>query len=565
MLLNSVVNIPSSGKVSVKKIKGVSYVYYQYANNYSSERGYNLTKRACIGKVCTDSPKQMHPNSNYLKYFPDESLPEFSDTCRSSCLKVGTYVVISKILQKYHLPSILKDIIGDKYGLFLDLIAYTIICENNASQYYPEYAYNHPLFTMGMKIYSDSSVSSFLHELTIDDSVRFLNRWNEGRNHTEKIYISYDSTNKKCQAGDIDIVEIGHSKEGIPDNIFNSAIAYDRTNRVPLLYETYCGSIVDVVQLTEMIDKIRSLGYKKAGFILDRGYFSESNIHYMDRCGYDFIIMMKGMKSIVKDLILTYRGTFEDSWDHTIPEYGVSGTSIEKTLFKTDSKNRYIHIYFDSYKAASEKTDFIQKINEMTMKLKEYIGTDKAIPDVYRQYFDLIYWHQGKEDEKFTAAVPRKSVIEEEMKIFGYFCIITSEKMTAREALLLYKSRDDSEKLFRGDKSYLGERAERVYSNESVQSKIFIEFVALIVRSRIYVDLIEQMKKEGKHNNYMTVPAAIRELEKIEMIRYGNKDYQLDHALTKNQKTILKAFDMDQRMMIDQINALSIQLSTVTK
>ena len=507
----------------------------------------------------------MHPNSNYLRYFPDESLPEFSDTCRSSCLKVGTYVVISKILQEYHLPSILKDIIGDKYGLFLDLIAYTIICENNASQYYPEYAYNHPLFTAGMKIYSDSSVSSFLHELTIDDSVRFLNRWNEGRNHTEKIYISYDSTNKKCQAGDIDIVEIGHSKEGIPDNIFNSAIAYDRTNRVPLLYETYCGSIVDVVQLTEMIDKIRSLGYKKAGFILDRGYFSEANIHYMDRCGYDFIIMMKGMKSIVKDLILTYRGTFEDSWDYAIPEYGVSGMSVEKPLFRTDSKNRYIHIYFNSYRAASEKTDFMQKINEMTIKLKEYIGTDKAIPDVYRQYFELLYWHQGKADEKFTAAVPRKAVIEEEMKTFGYFCIITSEKMTAREALLLYKSRDDSEKLFRGDKSYLGERAERVYSNESVQSKIFIEFVALIVRSRIYVNLVEQMKKEGKRNNYMTVPAAIRELEKIEMIRYGNKDYQLDHALTKIQKTILKAFGMDQRMMIERINSLSIQLSTVTK
>ncbi len=40
-----------------------------------------------------------------------------------------------------------------------DLAAYSIVTENNAGQYYPEYAYNYPLFTQGMKLYSDSKVS----------------------------------------------------------------------------------------------------------------------------------------------------------------------------------------------------------------------------------------------------------------------------------------------------------------------------------------------------------------------------------------------------------------------
>ena len=39
-------------------------------------------------------------------------------------------------------------------GLILDLAAYSIITENNAAQYYPDYAYNHPLFTPNMKAYS---------------------------------------------------------------------------------------------------------------------------------------------------------------------------------------------------------------------------------------------------------------------------------------------------------------------------------------------------------------------------------------------------------------------------
>ena len=53
------------------------------------------------------------------------------------------------------------------------------------------------------------------------------------------------------------------------------------------------------------------------------------------------------------------------------------------------------------------------------------------------------------------------------------------------------------------------------------------------------------MKKLDKKLNYMTVPAAIKELEKIEMVRQLDNIYRLDHAVTANQKVILKAFGLD--------------------
>ena len=46
-------------------------------------------------------------------------------------------------------------------------------------------------------------------------------------------------------------------------------------------------------------------------------------------------------------------------------------------------------------------------------------------------------------------------------------------------------------------------------------------------------------------NNYMTVPASIRELDKIEMICVAGDTYKLDHAITSAQKQILKAYDID--------------------
>ena len=114
--------------------------------------------------------------------------------------------------------------------------------------------------------------------------------------------------------------------------------------------------------------------------------------------------------------------------------------------------------------------------------------------------------------------------------------------MDAADALDLYKSRDASEKLFREDKTFLGNRTMRCQSNKALHAKIFIEFVALIIRNRIHFLLKEQMLKAHQKENYMTVPAAVRELEKIEIVRQTDGEYYRDYAVTATQKSILKAF-----------------------
>lgn len=336
---------------------------------------------------------------NFLKYFADVELPIVKkNSARSSCLRIGNYFVIKKIMEEYQLPEMLVKYLGKKEtGLFLDLAAYSIVSENNASQYYPDYAYNHPLFTEKMHIYSDSKISDFFSGVTDDQRVGFLNEWNEKRDHREKIYISYDSTNKNCQAGELEMVEFGHPKDNRELPVFNYSIAYDTGNREPLFYEQYPGSIVDVSQLQYMLEKVKGYGYKRAGFILDRGYFSKENIQYMDECGYDFVVMVKGMASFVKALVLENKGRF-------------------------------------------------------------------------------------------------------------------------------------------------------------------VEFVAHVIRSRIYTKLKDEEEKLEKRPNYMTVPAAIRELEKIEMIRQADGRYRLDHALTAVQKTILKAFQMDSNYIRKQSEELSRKL-----
>ena len=559
MCLGFLVDIPDvKGKITQKRKGNSVYISYEIGRKYDPAKQYNVPDRVIIGKQNQSDKKQMEPNENFLKYFPEVELPEERyDSNRSSCLRIGAYIIIQQMMKETGIPELLSEYFNDRdLGLFLDLITYTLICENNAGQYYPDYAYNHPLYTEGMRIYSDATVSDFFGRVTDDQSIGFLNEWNAKRDHREKIYISYDSTNKNIQAGDVEIAEFGNAKVDTGKPIFNYSIAYDTHNREPLFYEKYPGSINDVSQLQIMLDKAMGYGYRKIGFILDRGYFSKANLDYMDQSGYDFVVMVKGMSTLVNELILENKGKFEDKRACSIRRHKVYGTTVKRKLFLTDEKERYFHIFHSSGKETKERENVEKAVENCAYFLEKKKGSVYEVPNYLQYYFEPEY----SKDGYFLMAREKRDVIERELRLCGYFVIITSQKMTAGEAIDLYRSRDASEKLFRGDKSYLGNKSIRVYSDESVSAKIFIEFVALIIRNRIYTKLRDEVERLGKDPNFMTVPAAIKELEKIEIIRGLDLVYRLDHAVTATQKTILSAFDMDVKYVQDKAKRISEQI-----
>jgi hypothetical protein len=242
---------------------------------------------------------------------------------------------------------------------------------------------------------------------------------------------------------------------------------------------------------------------------------------------------------------------------HHIDAYDVYGMTLKRKLYETDKKERYIHIYHSIVKEGYERTMLTKKLRQMKAYMMKHINEVLTFGPVFSKYYIL---HYNDKNGVFQFPEDRTDVIEKEISLSGYFCIITSEKMTAKDALHLYKSRDTSEKLFRGDKSYLGDKSLRIYGDSAAESKIFIEFLALIIRNRIYTRLKDEMLKLDKRPNYMTVPAAIRELEKIEMVRLTDNQYRLDHAVTATQKTILKAFGLDAHVVKHDAKDIGEQL-----
>lgn len=110
---------------------------------------------------------------------------------------------------------------------------------------------------------------------------------------------------------------------------------------------------------------------ENSGLKFDRGYFSKENIRYKDKCGYEFVIMMKGMKELVKSLVLEVKGTFEENCAYSIRDYKVSGITVKRQLYPSDEKERYFHIFYNDRKKSSDREAVEAKIDRMSIQPAE--------------------------------------------------------------------------------------------------------------------------------------------------------------------------------------------------
>ena len=540
---SGLVDYPHDNHKVTKKMaeNGKYYVRLEIDRKYNPEKKYNVPVRVTIGVLDENDNTKMHPNENFKIYFPDVKIEkEDEESNRSQCLRVGAYSLIKNMFNETKLNDIINPLFKDKGGLIKDLVSYEIIEESNVMQHFEDYEYNHPLFNENMHIYSDSSISDLLSKnITPDDINTFINAWTKINKSKGKIYISYDSTNSNCQAMDIDLCEMGHAKLNPAKPIVNLSIAFDEDNKIPLFYELYSGSIPDISCIETMINKAKGFGFNDACFILDRGYFSKNNIRNIVKQGYDFLIAARNREGFIDDLISECDLSFKSNRKNRVNNQNIYGTSYKKKLFGLNDEV-YVHVFFN----AGKYPVYLQNIEndiaihaERLNKLKFEI----VDPDFKDPYHELII----DKDNKLIAFRENEKAIEDIEKYLGYFVLITSEKMTYAEAFNKYSGRDQSEKLFKSGKSFLGGDAYRVHTKQSLESKTLITFIALIIRNAIYNKLMsEKYLINEPDNNIFSVPEAIKQLEKVEMIKY-NDTYRLSSALSRNQKKLLKAFNMN--------------------
>ena len=535
-------------KTKIYKQRECKYVYHTTGSLYKKEKQYTVEDRVCIGKMIDDD--FMHPNENYFLYYSLEDVEE-KEPVFSDALQVATVALLLKIMEDVGISDLLNEIHGEEASLIKDLVCYMIIQQTSVMQHYPEYAFRH--MVSYRKRFDDSRISElFKTKIGIQEIEDFLMQWNQIQKEKTGIYISHDSTNMNTTADGIEMAEFGHAKDDNEIPQVNISYAVNQSDATPLFYEMYPGSIVDNAQCSYMVDRAKEYGYQDVGFILDRGYFSMKNIKYFDDNEYGFIMMIKINSKIIEGHLKEAMLPLRTKNEYYIPEYGIYGLTFEGNLWEADKKKRYIHIFYDNIRGNEERNRFLDQVEKkekmLEKKVDEKIRREEELLS-YKQHFKLNYDYNGYL-ESYTR---NQRKIKENTDRLGFFSLITSEEMSAAEALHIYRDRDSTEKIFCALKTGLEYDTYRVHSQQSLEGKTHIMFIASIVRNRLFRMLKETRGKDRKN---FTVPAAINELEKVIAIKDKNGKYIRRYGLTAKQKKILTPFGIDEKFLNKEIGKM---------
>ena len=545
-----VVEIPKGARI-YKRL----YVYINTDSKYDPQLKYTKSKRKCIGKLIDD--KTMHPNDFYkqqLTQAAQDVLPEAPS--QSDSLSVGLTAVLNKIARNIGLKRSLRSIFEPKIADFiLDLAMYNIATESGAFQHYAAFAFSNALFSK--KVLSDSTISRFFQKKVYSNEIYcFLKEWfkqNDGKSD-ETTYLCYDSTNINSMAKDIDVAQKGYAKDDPSKPQVNLEYIVRQRDGLPLFYKSYPGSIVDVTECKDMIKNITALGYHNAIVICDRGYAFNVIMQTFDEARIDFLMMLRAEEN-TKDVIKIYGPSIKLCSERYIESHNVYGDTFELNIDGT-SKTRYVHIVWDQEKAYHRHEEIMQKVRNAYESLTSIQAGNKAISNTeynkLSKYYDITV---EPETRKILSFEIKSKEIDEKVELSGYYVMVSSIKLTCEQAVEAYSKRDCVEKTFRALKSNLGLEALRNHSDDAIDGKLFVLFIASILRSSLFNSTKTLRLKDRKN---FTIPAIIKELNKIIVIRNSIVDkYVRKYELTAKQKNILSQFSINEKKMDEFIRTLN--------
>lgn len=514
------------------KRSGITYAY-ETEYYWDKIKKQSRSKRVCIGKVDPISGKIV-PTRGRTKKSETKTLKSSSGKTgpkpftESKHLYYGATYLLETFSDSIGLTNDLKQCFPDTYKKLLSIAFFLILEDNNPLYRFEKWnlTHKHPY---GQDITSPRS-SELFASITDDQVMKFLRL--QAKRRVEDEYWAYDSSSISSYSETLNQVQWGKNKEDDKLPQINLLLVFGETSGLPFYYRKLAGNIPDSKTVKHLLEDLDILGFGKAKFVMDRGFYSEDNINGLYKAHVKFLVGVKlSLKFIRKHLdevyddirmftnydesINTYGCTVSTEWDYT-QERPYKGDVIR------DKRRIYIHYYYSIDRGADDEQAFDKRITNLYSELLEGDLVEEH-KKAYAQFFEVkdtpIRGRQVccKEDE-----------IKAARRYFGYFALITNEKMDAFTALHLYRMKDIVEKAFCNIKDRLNMRRLLAKSEKNLDGKIFTEFVALILISH----LDHKMKGTNLYKSY-TMQQLLDKLDVLECFEDENRKLRIGELLNK--------------------------------
>jgi len=521
------------------KRSGLTYAYESIAY-WDKEKQQSRAKRTLIGRL---DPKtgEIVPTDGRRRKKKEESAVStrgpkaFEQVARSF---YGATYLLDRVGEKLGITEDLKKCFPDRYRQILS-IAYYLILEDKSPLYRFEKwssLHQHPY---GKDIPSQRS-SELFASITEEEKSKYFSL--QGKRRIETEFWAYDITTISSYSKLLRQVQYGWNKEGDRLPQLNLALVFGEKSNLPFYYRKLAGNIPDSKTVKQLLSELDILGFKKVKLCMDRGFYSEDNINALLKGHLKFMIAVKMSYSFVrKELEPLYEQfrSFENySEKHELYYQSVQAQwhYSQDRPYKKDQliqKRRiYIHYYYNLDQAAEDEKSF----DRMLIALRHELESGQRKPEhekLYNKYFET-----KTTPKRGTRARVMEHAVSKAKRYYGFFALLTNQKMDAITALELYHNKDLIEKAFGNLKELLNMRRTLVSSEQSLEGKLFVQFVALIYLSYIK----KQMQVSGLFKNY-TLQGALDKLDVIECFEAPGQKLRVGELLQK-QYDIYEGLDV---------------------
>jgi len=395
----------------------------------------------------------------------------------------GAMYLLDAIGDKLGVTDDLQKCFPDTYAQVLSIVYYLILEDKNPLYRFEKWGsiHKHPCG----EIISSQRSSEIFSEIG-EDAVRQFFRL-QGARRTEREYWAYDITTISSYSEGLRQVQYGHSKEGDGLPQLNLALVFGEQSNLPFYYRKLAGNITDVMTVKALLEDMENLGFKKVKLVMDRGFYSADNINGLLKEHLKFIVAVKMSLVYVRSELDKIYGDFL-TFEHYNEDYELYSTTVayewpysqvrpNKGDVLEGKRRVYLHLYYNIDRAAEDQKSFDRRLMGLRSELVSG-GRKPEHEKLYKKYFDV-----KSTPVRGVRATVKEDAVKQAKRYYGYFALLSNDKMGSITALELYRNKDLIEKAFGNLKERLNLRRTLVSSEQSLYGKLFIEFFALIYLS----------------------------------------------------------------------------------
>lgn len=328
--------------------------------------------------------------------------------------------------------------------------------------------------------------------------------------------LAFDSTSVSTYSRGILEAKYGYAKdsEGLP--VVKFIVFYSVFTRQPVAFWKLDGHVADVTTIVNALKRLSVLGIRNAELVADNGYYAEYNIADMCKAGLRFITLVQTRYKWVREAIDAVREELDTETTAAPFDRAVHGVCVPKMrtfhrprlyasrkkgletgAMEAVTKRTYLHVYFDKQRKLEEDTAFDNRIHDVRDLLLEGAAmSDLSTPmqSLARKYL-IIKTRAGK-----TIVAFNEEAIKEYKKYTGFFALLANHEKDAFRCLKIYRRRELIEEFFRQYKGAADDKRPRVWSGDTLQGRMFVQFIALCYREYLAVRIVDLKASLGVPN-----------------------------------------------------------------